>query len=141
MHWLTLALLSTAGGFLFNVFIKLSNQRIPEILAAVILQATALMIIVFCWVFTKSSPIEVTPTNKMGIVYAATAGIVIGITNFLIIKMYHMNAPLSAVIPFKLVAGTLLALAIGVLFFQESLTLKKALGVSFSLAGVWMLVR
>ena len=123
---------------LHQVFTKMASERISDGLGGFVVEATAaLTILIYLaalwfggkWNQTSSGP---------GVLYSVLTGVCVGVGTILFFLLFQKGGPLSAV-PMVLAGGAALMAVVGILFFRESPSWQRILGVVLSIAGLFIL--
>ena len=138
MNWIVLAVLSARlyGGYHF--FIKLASSHINQVLAAVILQASALVVGIVLLAFLKYRG-ETIAFSSTGARLAILGGLSVGIGEILAFYVFSRGIPVSHGAPI-IIGGTVAATALyGMSFLRESLAPVQWLGFSLIILGIVIL--
>ena len=123
---------------LHQVFTKLAADKISDGLGGFVVEGSAtLTILVYLawlrfggnWNQTSSTP---------GVFYSVLTGICVGVGTILFFLLFQKGGPLSAV-PMILAGGAALMAVVGIIFFRESASPPRLLGIVLSLVGLFLL--
>lgn len=138
MNWIVLALVSAFFYGAYNFFIKLTADSTHQIVGAVILQASALVVglVILFYLWQRNETFTVTGS---GIKFAILAGITAGLAEIASFYVFSQGIPASRGIPI-IVGGSVVAGAIlGLAFIKESLGLREVLGILMVVGGIWLI--
>ena len=138
MHYLTLSLLALACYSLVAPLIKLATQQGAPPQAAVVITNIILVITALILNWSRGIPISASFSSKsLGLLLAA--GILLGLS----VSAYYIalsKGPLSVVVPIfgLFIVSSSVA---GALFFGETLTTSRLLGILCALAAIYLVSR
>ena len=81
------------------------------------------------WNQTSSTP---------GVLYSVLTGICVGAGTIMFFVLFQKGGPLSAV-PIVLAGGAALMAVVGIIFFKESVSAPRLLGIVLALVGLYLL--
>lgn len=123
---------------LHQVFTKMASDKIGDGVGGVVVEGTAAVTIglylLALWLSGKWNQ----QVSASGVGYSVLTGICVGVGTVLFFLLFQKGGPLSAV-PMVLAGGAALMAIAGILFFREPLSLRTILGVSLSIAGLFLL--
>ena len=138
MSWVSLAIASAllVGGY--NFFIKLASSHGTQVLAAVILQSSALLVgvLLLCVMKLKGIPIAL---STEGTRFAIFAGVSVAFGEILAFYVYSRGVPASIGAPIIVCGSAAAAALYGLIFLRESLSSTQWLGVVLILLGTILL--
>lgn len=137
--WFPLAILAAVLYGLHNVFTRLASSRINDYLGGLILETTATTGIALYILYLYGREATLMEWSRMGIFYSILAGICVGAGTVLFFVLFRLGAPLSTAGPIVLAGGIALMSLAGCVLFKEPLTVKKVLGLVFTLVGTVLL--
>ena len=121
-----------------QIFTKLAADRIGEGLGGFVVEATAalsiLVYLAFLWLASRWNQ----QSSAQGIFYSVLTGICVGAGTIVFFLLFQKGGPLSAV-PAILAGGAAIMAIAGFLFFRESTSWQRLLGVVFAIAGLFLL--
>src|SRR5207244_10426855 len=121
-----------------QIFTKLAADRIGEGLGGFVVEATAalsiLVYLAFLWAASRWNQ----QSSAQGIFYSVLTGICVGTGTIAFFLLFQKGGPLSAV-PVILAGGAAIMAIAGILFFHESPSWQRLLGVTFAIAGLFLL--
>lgn len=135
MSWLPLAILTAVAFGLYNVFIKVSSDRIDQVLGAVVLQLVALLLGGAYLAFLRAGGKQFHVTSS-GLLAAVAAGAAVGIAEILTFFVFGRGAPASLGSPIIMGGSVLVAAVIGILVLREGLGIWQIAGVVLIVAGI-----
>src|SRR5882724_8788777 len=125
---------------LHQIFTKLASSGISDGLGGFVVEGTAALTIVLYlgglyltgnWNQKASVP---------GVWYSVATGGCVGAGTILFFLLFQKGGPLS-VVPMVLAGGAALMAVAGIIFFKETVSWQKLLGISLSIAGLILLKR
>jgi transporter family protein len=135
--WMLYAILAAILYGLHQVFTKLASDHVSDGLGGFIVEASAtltiLIYLIFLWLTNWNQKM-----SPAGVWYSILTGICVGAGTVCFFLLFQKGGPLSAV-PMILAGGAALMAIAGILFFKEPLSLMKALGITMSIAGLFLL--
>ncbi|MCB1782902.1 MAG: hypothetical protein KDI13_02810 [Alphaproteobacteria bacterium] len=144
MIWLAYAGLVVIGAVGIHIFGKLGAGILDPFLALTIALGSAFAISLATLTATgKLSPssIQAQTFSPKGVLIAAAMGIAIAFAHGAILYMYRADAPLSLAVPIVRMGAAVIAVILGVLFFQERLSITHTIGIAMSIAAVILITR
>jgi len=123
---------------LHQVFTKLAANHISDGLGGLVVEATATVTIALYLLFLWLSHTWTQKATAMGIWYSILTGVAVGAGTVMFFLLFQKNGPLSAV-PMVLAGGAALMAICGILFFKESASWPRLLGIALSIAGLLLL--
>jgi drug/metabolite transporter (DMT)-like permease len=126
------------GGY--NIFTRLASGRMPDIVGAFWLEASAL-IAMLVYMAAIRQPLLGGAVSRGGLLLAIGGGLCVAVGTALTFTVFRQGGPLST-------AGTIIQLGIvivitlaGVFALDEPLTGRRVLGWGFALASIWLLAK
>lgn len=123
-----------------DFFIKLSSGKIHEGLGGFVINAAASTVLLMSVILAKARGEIIFETKPGGLIYSILAGIAIGITTILMLKVFALGVNLSIGIPIFRIGIVLIASLLGILLLKEAVSLKYLVGFVLSLIGLYLLV-
>jgi bacterial/archaeal transporter family protein len=121
-----------------QIFTKLAADRIGEGLGGFVVEATAalsiLVYLAFLWLANRWNQ----QSSAQGIFYSVLTGFCVGVGTIVFFLLFQKGGPLSAV-PAILAGGAAIMAMAGFLFFRESPSWQRLLGVVLAIAGLFLL--
>ena len=116
--------------------LKAASGKLGDAFGAFILEAVAAIGILVLWFFQKGSDV---PTTTRGVVWACVSGLFISGATTLLFRSLRLGGPVSATGPIVLGGGVALSALVAPFLFQESFTIRRALGVVLALCAIGLL--
>src|SRR5256885_13389219 len=123
---------------LHQVFTKLASERISDGLGGFVVEATAALTILLYLLALRVRGAWNQSASAPGIWYSILTGICVGVGTVFFFLLFQKGGPLSAV-PMVLAGGAALMAVAGILFFKESASWPRLLGITLSVAGLLLL--
>ena len=123
-----------------QIFTKLASDRIGDGLGGFVVETTAAVIILLYLVYLRYSGRWNQTASMPGITYSILTGVCVGVGTIFFFLLFQRGGPLSAV-PAILAVGAALMALVGILFFKETASPLRLLGVTLSIAGLLFLRR
>jgi uncharacterized membrane protein len=122
-----------------DFFLKLASSRMSSNLVAFVYSLATLVIptIIFLWARARGEEIRYTPT---GFVFAVLMGFVFSLVVVFINLTFANGVNLSVGTPIIRFAGIVLASALGILVFGETISVRYVIGFIFVLMGLYFIV-
>ena len=121
-----------------QIFTRLAADRIGEGLGGFVVEATAaasiLLYLAFLWLISGLDQ----KSSGEGIFYSVLTGVCVGAGTIAFFLLFQKGGPLSAV-PMVLAGGASLMAIVGILFFKESASMPRLLGIVMALVGLYLL--
>lgn len=133
--WLPLALVTALAYGLFNVFASRAGGRIGDAWGAGILEGSAALSIVVYAAVTRAAP-EATPE---GVRWSVLAGIFAGVGTLAYIAMFRKGGGLTGAGPVAFCGSMVVMVLVGVTFFKEPLSARRAAGIVLGILSVALL--
>ena len=123
---------------LHQVFTKLAASHIGEGLGGSIIEASAaLTILLYLFVLWTTNQ-----TNQQfsasGIMYSVLTGLCVGLGTVLFFLMFQKGAPLLAA-PIVLAGGSAIMALVAILYFKETLSLQRMIGLASAIVAIFLL--
>jgi transporter family protein len=138
--WFWYALVAAILYGAHQVFTKLASDRISDGLGGFVVEATAAVTILLYLIYLRFFGRWNQTASMPGINYSILTGLCVGVGTIFFFLLFQKGGPLSAV-PAILAVGAALMALVGVLFFKESASPLRLLGVALSIAGLLLLRR
>jgi bacterial/archaeal transporter family protein len=123
---------------LHQVFTKLASDRIGDGLGGFVVEGTAALTILVYLAGLYLSGQWNQQSSAAGVVYSMLTGLCVGVGTVFFFLLFQKGGPLSAV-PMILAGGAALMAVVGLLFFKESASWQRLLGIALSIAGLFLL--
>jgi bacterial/archaeal transporter family protein len=138
--WFWYAVLAAVLYGAHQIFTKLAADRIGEGLGGFVVEATAtlsiLIYLALLWFGGKWNQ----KFSGAGFNYSLLTGICVGAGTIAFFLLFQKGGPLSAV-PAILAGGAAIMAIAGIMFFHESPSWQRLLGVAFAIIGLFLLRR
>jgi bacterial/archaeal transporter family protein len=136
--WFWYAVLAAVLYGAHQIFTRLAAERIGEGLGGFVVEATAaltiLIYLVFLWLVSRWNQ----QSSAQGIFYSVLTGICVGAGTIAFFLLFQKGGPLSSV-PAILAAGAAIMAIAGILFFHETPSWQRLLGVVLAITGLFLL--
>ena len=123
-----------------QIFTRLAAERIGEGLGGFIVEATAalsiLVYLVFLWLTSRWNQ----QSSAQGIFYSVLTGVCVGAGTIAFFLLFQKGGPLSSV-PAILAGGAAIMAIAGILFFRETPSWQRLIGVALAITGLFLLRR
>ncbi|MDB6031485.1 MAG: protein of unknown function transrane [Verrucomicrobiales bacterium] len=137
-EWFWYAIWAAVLYGLHQVFTKMASNQIGDGVGGFLVEATAALTILAYMAFLYWSGQWQQQVTAPGVLYSVLTGICVGAGTVLFFLLFQKGGPLSAV-PMILAGGAALMALAGILFFKETLSWQRLLGIVLSIAGLLML--
>jgi transporter family protein len=138
--WLWYAVVAAVLYAAHQIFTRMAADHIGEGLGGFVVEATAalsiLLYLVFLWLMRRWNQ----QLSVQGILYSVLTGICVGAGTIAFFLLFQKGGPLSSVPAILAVGAAIMAVA-GMLFFHESPSWQRLLGVTFAIVGLFLLRR
>jgi transporter family protein len=136
--WFWYAIVAALFYGLHQVFTKLAAQHIGEGLGGFVVEATAALTISIYlgWLWISGQWDQT--AESLGLLYSVLTGLCVGAGTIAFFLLFQKGGPLSAV-PMVLAGGAALMAIIGILFLKEPASWIRLLGITLSIAGLFLL--
>jgi len=122
-----------------DFFLKLSSSRLSSNLVAFIYSMATLIPPTLLLIVARARGEEVTYTRD-GIIFAVLMGIAFSLVVVFLNLTFASGVNLSVGTPVIRLAGIMLASTLGILFFQETISLRYLLGFGLAVLGIYFIV-
>lgn len=140
MNWITTAIISTIFIALSNVIAKFYQSKIPLGIGMIYFTIGVFVISVIASIVNKS-PLSWSKSMQQGALLAFAYGFIWAIGQVFFLLSLSKNAPLSLVIPVLVGGIGMFGVLSGVVFFNETLSLMRVIGIVTVLIGTVILSR
>ncbi|HZE56609.1 MAG TPA: EamA family transporter [Chthoniobacterales bacterium] len=138
--WFWYALVAAILYGAHQIFTKLASDRISDGLGGFVVEAAAALTILLYLIYLRFSGRWNQTASMPGINYSILTGLCVGVGTIFFFLLFQKGGPLSAVPAILAVGAALMAVA-GILFFKESASPLRLLGVALSIIGLLLLRR
>lgn len=123
-----------------QIFTRMAADHIGEGLGGFVVEATAalsiLLYLLFLWLTSRWNQ----QSNARGIFYSVLTGICVGAGTVAFFLLFQKGGPLSSV-PAILAGGAAIMAVAGILFFHETASWQRLLGIVLAITGLFLLRR
>jgi len=123
-----------------QIFTRMAADQIGEGLGGFVVEATAalsiLLYLLFLWLTSRWNQ----QSNARGIFYSVLTGICVGAGTVAFFLLFQKGGPLSSV-PAILAGGAAIMAVAGILFFHETASWQRSLGIVLAITGLFLLRR
>ncbi len=123
-----------------QIFTRLAADHIGEGLGAFLVEASAALSILLYLLALSLAGKWSQRFSMAGLGYSLLTGICVGAGTIMFFLLFQKGGPLSSV-PAILAGGAAVMAIAGILFFKESPSLSRLLGIAFALIGLFLLRR
>src|SRR5438105_13688008 len=123
-----------------QIFTRLASDHIGDGLGGFVVEATAALSILLYLAFLWLSGRWNQKFSAEGFNYSALTGICVGTGTIAFFLLFQRSGPLSSV-PVILDGGAAIMAVAGILFFREAASWQRLLGITFAIAGLFLLRR
>jgi len=123
-----------------QIFTRLASAHIGDGLGGFVVEATAALSILLYLAFLWLSGRWNQKFSVEGFNYSALTGICVGAGTIAFFLLFQRSGPLSSV-PVILAGGAAIMAIAGILFFREAASWQRLLGITFAIAGLFLLRR
>lgn len=121
-----------------QIFTKLAAERISDGLGGFVVEATAAATILAYLAWLRFAGTWNQTFSAPGIFYSVLTGLCVGAGTILFFLLFQKGGPLSSV-PMILAGGAALMAVAGIVFFKETASALRLLGIALALAGLFLL--
>lgn len=137
MSWQIFAVLATILYALINFFIKLGSGGANGKIAALVMNFTAVSILLTIILATRT-PIKFTGNTAWWILGAGAAA---ALGNIFAFKMFNLGAPLTITAPMFAIGAVIIGYVLGLIVFKEPFKYTQIVGVLLGIAAIYLLFR
>ncbi|HEU5247325.1 MAG TPA: EamA family transporter [Candidatus Udaeobacter sp.] len=138
--WFWYAVLAAVLYGAHQIFTRMAADHIGEGLGGFVVEATAALSILLYLVFLSLISRWNQQSSAQGIFYSVLTGVCVGAGTIAFFLLFQKGGPLSSV-PAILAGGAAIMAIAGVLFFHETLSWQRLLGVVLAITGLFLLRR
>src|SRR5438105_3198145 len=121
-----------------QIFTRLASERIGDGLGGFVVEASATLSILLYLAFLYLSGRWNQKFSMPGFSYSLLTGICVGAGTIAFFLLFQKGGPLSSV-PAILAGGAAIMAIAGILFFHETPSWRRLVGVAFAIAGLFLL--
>jgi bacterial/archaeal transporter family protein len=138
--WFWYAVLAAVLYGAHQIFTRMAADHIGEGLGGFVVEATAalsiLIYLVFLWVTSRWDQ----KSSLSGVMYSVLTGVCVGAGTIAFFLLFQKGGPLSSV-PAILAGGAAIMAIAGILFFHETASWQRLLGIALAITGLFFLRR
>jgi len=121
-----------------QIFTRMASDRIGDGLGGFVVEASAALTILAYLVYLYVAGPWNQKATAPGMYYSMLTGLCVGVGTVFFFLLFQKGGPLSAV-PMILAGGAALMAVAGIVFFKESATWQRLLGITLSIIGLFLL--
>ena len=121
-----------------QIFTKLAADKISDGLGGFVVEATAALTILLYLAYLRFGGSWNQTSSGPGVFWSVLTGICVGVGTIFFFVLFQKGGPLSAV-PMILAGGAALMAVAGIVFFRESPSRPRLLGIVLAIAGLYLL--
>lgn len=140
MNWIAFAILAASGFGFYNLFTKISADKLSPTIALMFIAGTSFSVAVVSTLILKFTGHNLTIT-KSALIFPILAGLSTGIAEIFYLIMFTKNSPVSIGTPFVLSATLLITTLLGIIVLREGITAAKIAGIMITVVGLIILAR
>lgn len=140
MSWIVFAIGTIICYSIFDYFLKLSSDKIHSGLGALVINIVSLVIPLLFVIYSYLQGQKVFEVKSGGYLYSVLAGLIIGLSSVLFIKMFSSGVNLSVGVPVVRVGIVVLGSLLGIILLKEGFNIKYLAGMMLSLVGLYLIV-
>lgn len=140
MAWLNFALLTVIFYSVFDLFVKLSSDKMNAYLNAFIINLVATLFLVAFVIYSYFSGEKLLTVKPGGWLFSILAGLAIGAASIFFVKMFATGTNLSIGVPLVRVGMVVIGSILGVVLLKEGFSPKYILGVLLAVVGLFLVV-
>ena len=123
---------------LHQIFTKMAADRISDGLGGFVVEGTAALTILLYLAWLRFGGKWNQTASAPGVWYSVLTGICVGAGTILFFLLFQKGGPLSAV-PMILAGGAAIMAVAGILFFKETPSWQRLLGIAMAIGGLYLL--
>ncbi len=140
MNWLTLALATILCYSVFDLFVKLSSNKIHDGLGAFLINLISAVVVLIYLIFANFRGEKIFTIKPGGLLFSSLAGIMIGFASIFFLKMFATGTNLSIGVPLVRIGIVLIATLFGFIILKEGFNLRYIIGFFLAIIGLYILV-
>jgi transporter family protein len=138
MHWISVALMSAFFYGSYNFFIKLSSEKLDQIVGAVTLQAVALIVGAMGLLILRFQGKSFSATHE-GLLLACLAGVAAGLAEISSFYVFSQGVSAARGLPVIIGGSIVCAVLLGIVVLRESIGWRDGAGIALVICGVLLL--
>src|SRR5439155_3235492 len=123
---------------LHQIFTKLAADNISDGLGGFVVEATAALTILLYLAWLRFGGTWNQTLSAPGVFWSVLTGVCVGVGTIFFFVLFQKGGPLSAV-PMILAGGAALMAVAGIVFFRETPSLPRLLGIGLAIVGLYLL--
>lgn len=140
MAWLNFAFITIVFYSLFDLFLKLSSDKMNTWLNAFVVNLVATLVLLAFVILTYFQGEKLFTVKPGGWFFSILAGLAIGGASIFFVKMFATGTNLSVGVPLVRIGMVVLGSILGIALLKEGFNAKYILGVILSLAGLFLVI-
>jgi uncharacterized membrane protein len=140
MTWLNFALLTVVFYSLFDLFVKLSSDKMNSYFNAFIINLLATLVLLVFVIFAYFQGEKLFVIKPGGWLFSILAGLAIGGASIFFVKMFAAGTNLSVGVPLVRIGMVVIGSILGIMLLKEGFSIKYILGVLLSLTGLFLVI-
>src|SRR6266550_2863667 len=136
--WFSYAVWAAVLYGLHQIFTKLAADKIGDGLGGFVVEATAALTILLYLAWLRFGGTWNQTSSAPGVLYSVLTGICVGVGTIFFFVLFQKGGPLSAV-PMILAGGAALMAVAGIMFFHETPSFARLLGIGLAIVGLFLL--
>jgi len=121
-----------------QIFTKLAAEKISDGLGGFVVETSAALTILLYLAWLRYGGTWNQTSSAPGVFYSVLTGICVGVGTIFFFVLFQKGGPLSAV-PMILAGGAALMAVAGLLFFKETASWPRLLGIVMAIGGLFLL--
>ena len=140
MNWLTLALATILFYSVFDLFVKLSSNKIHDGLGAFLINLISAFVVLIYLIFANFRGEKIFMIKPGGLLFSTLAGIMISLASIFFLKMFATGTNLSVGVPLVRIGIVLIATILGLVVLKEGFNVRFLVGFFLAIFGLYILV-
>jgi bacterial/archaeal transporter family protein len=121
-----------------QIFTKMASDKISDGLGGFVVEGSAALTILVYLAYLKFFGQWNQTSSALGIWYSVLTGICVGVGTLFFFLLFQKGGPLSSV-PMILAGGAVIMAIAGIVFFKESPSISRLIGIILALVGLFLL--
>jgi transporter family protein len=138
--WFWYAVLAAVLYGAHQIFTRMAADHIGEGLGGFVVEATAALSILVYLAFLSMASRWDQKSSLSGVMYSVLTGVCVGAGTIAFFLLFQKGGPLSSV-PAILAGGAAIMVVAGILFFHETASWQRLLGIALAITGLFLLRR
>ncbi|PYK10425.1 MAG: hypothetical protein DME65_10015 [Verrucomicrobia bacterium] len=138
--WFWYAVLAAVLYGAHQIFTRMAADHIGEGLGGFVVEATAALSILVYLAFLSMASRWDQKSSLSGVMYSVLTGVCVGAGTIAFFLLFQKGGPLSSV-PAILAGGAAIMVIAGILFFHETASWQRLLGIALAITGLFLLRR